>query len=102
MITHNIHGATVGVRIYQGANLSELERGHCVGRVVNLLRDTPAADMFAVRDEVVERKAIGQFGGPLTATFLKRLDAALEANYCARYADDYPPIVGLVIDGIEV
>ncbi|WP_045762241.1 hypothetical protein [Xanthomonas albilineans] len=95
MSKHNIHGIVCNVTVHQGANLSEIARGRCIGKVVNMVRAMPAEDFLAVIQEARAARARGHFGGPLGAAMLAKLDDALAANYTKRYCDDFPPIAGV-------
>jgi len=91
MSTHTIHGVTVEIRIHQGSSMTDVSRGRCIGKVVNLCRDLPADEFLAA----IEDWRAATFGGPRSAALLAKLDNALETGYHKRYTDDFPPIVAL-------
>lgn len=85
MSKHNIHGLTVNVEVLQG-NLTNVARGRCVGKVVNLCREMGAEDFKA---------AMADTGSAAHAAMLETIDSELEAGYTKRFADEFAPIARL-------
>jgi len=82
---HNIHGIEVTVEVFQG-NLTDVSRGRCVGKVVNLLREMDAEEFRAAMENVYSKA---------NAAMLSGVDAALESGYTKRGADDFAPIASI-------
>ena len=94
MSKHTIHGLIVNVNVVQG-NLTDSARGHCIGKVVNLCRDMPAAD-FA--QSMADMSASLQ-GSAKSSAMLAMIDDALAANYTKRYDDEFAPIANIKMEG---
>ena len=92
MSKHTIHGVTLSIAV-RAFHLTEIAKGHCIGKVVNILRDMPKADFDAaiakLRDDSIPTFAL--------ANLLNGLDDALAANYTKRTVDDFGPRVDLDI-----
>lgn len=97
---HTIHGVTCDVSVV-GGYMSDISRGRCIGKVVNLCRQMPAADFMAVMEEARCNRARGWFGGPLQAAMLERLDTALGDYPNPKGFSDYPP-PSAGVDEVEV
>lgn len=90
--THLIHGHLVEVSVSQG-DMSDLSRGRCIGKVVNLLRATSKAefergmsDAWPVISDTAHHAAM-----------LEKLDAALAENYTRKTVDDYAPVCSIKV-----
>jgi len=90
MSIHNIHGISVNVEVKQGY-LSEISRGRCIGKIVNLCREMPADEFIGAMNDLDN----GQFGTVRSAAMLAMLDNALAANYTKRFDDEFTPIASL-------
>jgi len=82
MSKHNIHGTEVSVDVFQG-NLSEVSRGRCIGKVVNLCREMSAEAFNA---------AMADCYGAAHTAMLEMIDAELATGYTKRFADEFAPI----------
>ena len=85
MSKHSIHGIEVTVEVFQG-NLTDVSRGRCVGKVVNMLREMDAEDFRAAMENVYSKAH---------AAMLSAVDSALESGYTKRGADDFAPIASI-------
>lgn len=85
MSKHIIHGIEVVVEVFQGG-LTDMARGRCVGKVVNLCREMSAEEFQA---------AMADCYSPAHAAMLEKIDSALAAGYTKRFADDFAPIASI-------
>lgn len=85
MSKHNIHDITVNVEVVQG-NLTDVARGRCVGKIVNLCREMSAEEF---------RAAMADRYSAAHAAMLEVIDAELAAGYTKRFTDDFAPIASL-------
>lgn len=90
MSKHNIHGINVNITVSQG-NMTDVARGRCVGKVVNLLRSWDA-DKF---QQFMADSAESLQGTAFSAACLSEIDSALAENYTPRTTDDFAPIANI-------